>query len=178
MISALAVTLVFSAFLSPAFAATWTGQWESGGSWNTGTDQKPDPITWKTVDKNFPTDAHPARDWTYEEDAIAIGAIHEWAEKLGRYKKAYGSGDYKIEYVAIDKSDISLRWEDSDFFKDWNSVPPGDPGWDGRLDLSGTTGLWFGPANDRSDPVIQKIGTNNPDSQSTKYILMSMRVQK
>lgn len=86
---------------------------------------------------------HPARDWTDAEKKVARHAIDEWNKALKEFAIRNGrSGmDRVVEGDPDGPNEITLRWEDNRFFRDWRQLddstdPPSRKG----LNLETTAG--------------------------------------
>jgi len=123
---------VASVSVNPAGAAEkkWDEKYPEGYKWI-----KP-PLTFKFINT---TDGHPCRDWTVAEENVARAAINEWNTTI----KCYLKGNITEETDCTKSADITLRWEDEDFFKDWNTVPPTDPKYNKDWNLKGNGGFWY-----------------------------------
>ncbi len=99
-----------------------------------------DPIRYCFVDKPEGAE-HPARSWSEEEKSAARHAIEEWNAALKRFAVRHGrSGMDRI--VEGEPCDITLRWEDDSFFRNYQVVDETSdpPRVDHGLDLTGTPG--------------------------------------
>ncbi len=131
-----------------------------------------DPIRYCFVDKQEGQD-HPFRSFTDQEKAAARHAINEWNDALKemfRRQTNRESRDLVVESTG-DNCNITLRWEDNRFFKDWRGTdnstnPPRQVG----ADLSGTAGYSdrIGGGSLEHDP--NNAGTPfTPNRDTTKF---------
>lgn len=71
-----------------------------------------------------PGDVHPARNFTDAEKAVARHAINEWNIALKDLVKKHGGREREMVAEAREGEpcDITLRWENERFFRDWSGV--------------------------------------------------------
>ena len=123
--------------VGPARAATkkWDPAYPEGYKW------VDPPLTFKFINTTDPTakPGHPCRDWTAAEQKVARAAIQEWNRSI----KCYLHNNIKEETDCTKTADITLRWEDEDFFKDWNTVPSTDPKYNKDWNLKDKAGHWY-----------------------------------
>jgi hypothetical protein len=67
---------------------------------------------------------HPARNWTDQEKEVARHAINEWNEALREYAESKGrpERDWIVEGPEDGPNDVTLRWENDSFFRDWTEI--------------------------------------------------------
>ncbi|MCA8969979.1 MAG: hypothetical protein KDC95_09360 [Planctomycetes bacterium] len=76
-----------------------------------------DPVRYCFVEAPQNSD-HPARSFTEAEKKAARHAIEEWNEALKRFAVSKGASD-RERIVEGEPCDITLRWEDDSFFRDY-----------------------------------------------------------
>ncbi len=109
-------------------AATWQGEWGNGGNWTNG------PVRWCLSDPADLTAEHPSKSWTVTETRVVSEAIREWETLAISYGVRISLT--RVMSDSVEDCDVSIRWEDGSFFKDWS--PDGE-------DLSNSNGYWLGP---------------------------------
>lgn len=130
------------------------------------------PIRYCFVDKSEGSD-HPFRSWTEEEKAAARHAINEWNEAL---KDMFRKPDHEPQDLILESGEgqecnVTLRWEDDRFFKDWTETdnstnPPTNRG----LDLGGTAGYSDRVGGGSLDRLPQNSQTPfTPNRDTTKF---------
>lgn len=150
-------------FFEVTALATWN---ESKQRWSWA-DKK--PIKYCFVDKK-PGESHPNRNWTDEEKKAARHAIEEWNKALKDYAKKNKLHDIERikEAASGEKCNVTLRWEDSSFFKNYEVKKDGKV--THGVDISGTT-AWADRVGVGSLKKIKgKSGTPfTPGRDTTKF---------
>lgn len=128
-----------------------------------------DPIRYCFVDPPAGSD-HPARTWSEQEKAAARHAIEEWNKALKDYAVSKGRSnmDRVVEGGAGHPCDVTLRWEDDSFFRNYRVRD--EEGGSHGLDLTGTPGY----ADRRGGGSLEPVPGNSltpftPGRDTTKF---------
>ncbi len=130
---------------------------EAKQKWTCG---KSNPIRYCFVDPKEGS-KHPIRAWTAAEKKVGTAAIAEWNKALK--KKAGVNYDLIVPAEAGKPCDITLRWEDQRFFKDWRAGGKG-------ADLSTSSGYGSAKGNGSLNELKKdKTTPYTPGRDTTKF---------